>query len=91
MISPVGEMVPTFRGTGCDNCYGTGYRGRVGIFEMMQLNEEIRRLIMGNEDAGALTSAAKRNGMNTLREDGWDKIRRGVTTVDEVLRVTQEF
>jgi len=91
VISPAGEMVPTFRGTGCDNCYGTGYRGRVGIFEMMQLNEEIRRLIMGNEDAGALTSAAKRNGMNTLREDGWDKIRQGTTTVDEVLRVTQEF
>jgi len=90
-LSPFGEMVSTFRGAGCEHCYGTGYRGRVGIFEMMQLNDEIRRLIMNNEDAGALTSAAKRNGMNSLREDGWDKVRRGITTVDEVLRVTQEF
>jgi type II secretory ATPase GspE/PulE/Tfp pilus assembly ATPase PilB-like protein len=46
---------------------------------------------MNNEDASVLTAAAKRNGMTTLREDGWDKVKRGVTTVDEVLRVTQEF
>ena len=90
-LSPAGEMVPTFRGAGCEHCYGTGYRGRVGIFEMMQLNDEIRRLIMANEDSGVLTTAAKRNGMNSLREDGWDKIGRGVTTVEEVLRVTQEL
>jgi general secretion pathway protein E len=90
-LAPTGEQVPTWRGAGCEHCYGTGYRGRVGIFEMMQLNDEIRRLIMNNEDASVLTAAAKRNGMTTLREDGWDKVRRGVTTVDEVLRVTQEF
>jgi type II secretory ATPase GspE/PulE/Tfp pilus assembly ATPase PilB-like protein len=90
-LAPTGEHVPTWRGAGCEHCYGTGYRGRVGIFEMMQLNDEIRRLIMNNEDASVLTAAAKRNGMTTLREDGWDKVKRGVTTVDEVLRVTQEF
>ena len=58
---------------------------------MMQLNDEIRRLIIKNEDAAVLTEAARRNGMNTLREDGWGKIAAGATTVDEVMRVTQEF
>ena len=58
---------------------------------MMQLNEEIRRLIMENADASRLTEAARRSGMRNLREDGWQKIRDGVTTVEEVMRVTQEF
>ena len=90
-LAPSGQMVESFRGAGCENCFNTGYRGRVGIFEMMQLNEEIRRMIMKNEDASILTEAALRNGMNTLRQDGWGKIAAGVTTVDEVMRVTQEF
>ena len=58
---------------------------------MMELNDDMRRRIMNNEDAGALTQAARRNGMRTLREDGWQKIRQGLTTVDEVMRVTQEL
>ena len=58
---------------------------------MMELNEEIRQLIMANEDAGDITAAARRNGMRNLREDGWMKVRHGVTTADEVMRVTQEF
>ena len=57
----------------------------------MEMNEEIRRLIMRNEDASVLTDAARRNGMSNLREDGWEKIENGVTTVQEVVRVTQEF
>jgi general secretion pathway protein E len=91
VMSPGGEKIKTFRGKGCDNCYGTGFRGRVGIFEMMELNEEIRSSIMRNDDATKITAAARRNGMRNLREDGWLKIRTGVTTVDEVVRVTQEF
>ena len=90
-LAPSGQMVESFRGAGCENCFHTGYRGRVGIFEMMQLNDELRRMIMKNEDASILTEAALRNGMNTLRQDGWGKIAAGVTTVDEVMRVTQEF
>ncbi|WP_180539598.1 type II secretion system ATPase GspE [Nevskia soli] len=89
--TPFGNKVETFRGVGCATCSGTGYRGRVGIFELMELNEEIRRMIMANEDAGRLTAAARKNGMRQLREDGWDKIAAGVTTPEEVLRVTQEF
>ena len=90
-LSPEGEMVETYRGTGCPECQGRGYTSRMGIFEMMDLNDEIRKLIMANEDASVLTRAARKNGMRNLREDGWRKIRDGVTTVDEVMRVTQEF
>ncbi len=89
--TPFGHQVNTFRGVGCATCSGTGYRGRVGIFELMELNEEIRRMIMANDDASRLTTAARKNGMRQLREDGWDKIAAGVTTPEEVLRVTQEF
>ena len=91
VTAPNGDRVPSFRGSGCDRCFGTGYRGRVGIFEMMELNEELRAIIMRNEDASILTAAARRNGMRNLRDDGWEKIARGVTTPDEVIRVTQEF
>ena len=58
---------------------------------MMELNEEIRSLIMANEDASKITGAARRNGMRNLREDGWMKVADGATTADEVMRVTQEF
>jgi general secretion pathway protein E len=90
-ITPYGETIEAFRGAGCDTCFGSGYLGRVGIFEMMELNDEIRRRIMSNEDSVELTGAAKRNGMRALREDGWLKVTEGITTADEVLRVTQEF
>ena len=90
-LTPEGEYIETFRGRGCEQCFGTGFTGRVGIFEMMELNDDLRRLIMANADAVTLTEAARRHGMRTLREDGWLKIRNGVTTVQEVMRVTQEF
>lgn len=89
--APSGQRMQTYRGVGCESCGGSGYRGRMGIFELMELNDEIRRLIMDNRDASVLTDAARRNGMRNLREDGWEKIERGVTTVEEVVRVTQEF
>ena len=90
-MTPWGNMIPTWRGTGCENCFGTGYLGRVGIFEMMQLSDELRGLIMQNKDASILTECARREGMGSLREDGWAKVAAGVTTVQEVMRVTQEF
>jgi general secretion pathway protein E len=91
VISPGGAEVQAFRGRGCEECNGSGYRGRAGIFELMELNDELRHLIMSNADAGKLTEAARRNGMKSLREDGWMKVKLGVTTSDEVTRVTQEF
>jgi general secretion pathway protein E len=90
-IAPDGQSIQSFRGAGCERCFGSGYSGRLGIFELMELNDEIRRLIMKNADAIDITNAARRNGMLSLREDGWNKVARGVTTADEVMRVTQEF
>jgi general secretion pathway protein E len=90
-MNPFGETIEVFKGAGCDRCFGTGYLGRFGIFEMMELNDGIRKLIMANEDASVLTAAAKSNGMRALREDGWMKVKQGVTTAEEVMRVTQEF
>jgi general secretion pathway protein E len=90
-LSPEGDVVDTWRGAGCEACNGRGYTSRMGIFELMELTDEMRKLIMNNADAAVLTRAARSNGMRNLREDGWRKIKDGVTTVEEVLRVTQEF
>ena len=90
-VTPTGEIVDSWHGAGCEICAGTGYKSRVGIFELMELNEEIRKLIMANADASQITLAARRNGMASLRDDGWAKVAAGVTTAEEVLRVTQEF
>ena len=91
MDGPEGRRLETWRGAGCEHCLGTGYRGRVAIFELMEMNEELRKLIMRDADAGELTACARKNGMQSLREDGWEKIEKGITTVDEVIRVTQEM
>ncbi len=90
-IAPDGQNVQTYKGAGCEHCFGSGFAGRLGIFELMELNDELRRLIIKNADASDITSAARRNGMRSLREDGWLKVADGVTTPSEVLRVTQEF
>jgi len=88
---PDGRPRETWRGAGCPRCLGSGYSRRIGIFELMELSEELRRLIMANADAGQLTAAARRQGMRNLREDGMEKVAAGVTTAEEVLRVTQEL
>jgi general secretion pathway protein E len=90
-MTPFGESIRVYRGAGCEDCFGTGFTGRVGVFEMMELNDEIRQLIMKNTDAVGITTVARRHGMRNLREDGWLKVQSGVTTAEEVLRVTQEF
>ena len=85
----VAEEIEVCRPGGCEQCAHTGYRGRVGIFELMELREEIRRQILANADAGALTETARAQGMRTLAEDGWEKVREGITSPEEVMRVTQ--
>ncbi|HEY7333648.1 MAG TPA: type II secretion system ATPase GspE [Bryobacteraceae bacterium] len=90
-LTPDGESIEVYRGAGCGRCFGGGFHGRVGIFELMELSEELRGLIMRNEDAAKITACARRDGMRSLREDGWLKVRRGITTAEEVTRVTQEF
>ncbi len=79
-----------FHGKGCDECRGTGYRGRTGIYELLRINEEVRSLIVRKASGGELRRHAVAHGMLTLREDGWAKACAGVTTVAEILRVTQE-
>ncbi|HUQ91336.1 MAG TPA: ATPase, T2SS/T4P/T4SS family [Bryobacteraceae bacterium] len=91
IMTPLGDHIQAYKGRGCEKCFGLGMVGRMGIFEMMELNDELRKLIMQNADASVLTAAARRNGMRTLREDGWLKVKLGRTTAAEVTRVTQEF
>jgi len=79
-----------YRGKGCDECQSTGYIGRLGIFELMIVEDELRQLILKNVDAGTLKAKAREHGMITLREDGADKVRRGITTIEEVTRVTRD-
>jgi general secretion pathway protein E len=79
-----------FHGQGCDACAHTGFRGRTGIYELLLLDETLRRLVLDRADAVALRQAAQRQGMQTLSGDGWDKAVRGLTTIQEVLRVTQD-
>ena len=82
--------VTLFRAQGCAQCGQVGHRGRVGIFEFMELDEGMRREIVNRADANKLRSAARERGMRTLKEDSWLKTSAGLTTLEEVLRVTQE-
>jgi general secretion pathway protein E len=82
--------IPLYKGRGCEHCSSTGYYGRSGIFELLLINDDIRRLILKNSDANQLREAARQHGMKTLLEYGADKIQQGLTTLSEVLRVTQE-
>lgn len=86
-----GREIPHFKGAGCQNCFGLGYSGRMGIFELMELSDEIRELIMQNANAVQLATTARKLGMKTLREDGWYKVETGMTSAEEVIRVTQDI
>lgn len=77
-----------FRGRGCPECLNTGYKGRTGIFELMIMNEEIQNLILKTSDANAIKQKAVEYGMITLRQDGAQKVLDGITTIEEVFRVT---
>ena len=79
-----------FHGKGCEDCRGTGYRGRTGIYELFRLTEDARSLILGKAPTATIRRYAVDHGMVTLRADGWAKACAGITTVEEILRVTQE-
>lgn len=76
------------RGKGCRSCRGTGYKGRCGVFEILPISSQIKKMIVEEEHALDMRQVAIREGMTTLREDAWDKVKRGVTTFEEALRVT---
>jgi len=82
--------VTIYEGKGCEACNFTGYKGRQGIYEFLPITEEIRDLIIARASAAKIKDKAVEMGMKTLRERGWEKVRRGVTTPSEVIRVTQQ-
>ncbi|MEW6261283.1 MAG: GspE/PulE family protein [Thermodesulfobacteriota bacterium] len=85
---PVDDIHPEFfRGTGCAACAGSGYRGRIGIYELLPIDEIIQREIVKGSDRNEIFRTALRNGMISLRMDGLSKVRQGITTYEEVLRV----
>jgi general secretion pathway protein E/type IV pilus assembly protein PilB len=80
---------PLYRPGGCRNCRGTGYTGRLGIYELLETTDTIRQLANDRSGTNAIRKAAIEGGMKTLRHDGWIKVARGATSIDEVLRVTK--
>jgi general secretion pathway protein E len=84
---PVGTV---FKAVGCRACNDLGYRGRTGIYELLMISEEVRRLCLDKADAGAIRNAGIANGMVTLRIDGARKVVHGITTPEEVLLMTAE-
>jgi general secretion pathway protein E len=79
-----------YRGRGCERCMGLGYRGRSGIYELLPVEEETRELLLARKDAATIKAAAQRKGMKSLRDAGLVKAAAGETTLEEILRVTQE-
>jgi general secretion pathway protein E len=85
-----GAVQTVWEAVGCDACNHTGYMGRIGIFELLPATSDVCKIIVQRADAGAIRNLAVRQGMRLLRDDGWDKVRQGVTTLAELLRVTRE-
>lgn len=77
-----------YKGTGCRHCNKTGYKGRIGIYEIFQVTEDIAKLIFANESSGTIREAARRNGMRSLRDDAMRKAEAGISTLEEVIFVT---
>jgi type IV pilus assembly protein PilB len=84
------KTFPVFKGKGCPICSNTGYKGRLGLYEVMPLKEEIKELILSRASTSEMKKEAIRLGMKTLRQSGIHKVRTGATTIDEVLRATME-
>jgi general secretion pathway protein E len=87
---PASEPFAAHTGSGCQDCGGAGYRGRVGIFELLNIDEDIRGLTLEKTSSSVIKQKAISKGMTTLRADGLEKVRAGLTSISEVLRVTQD-
>ena len=86
----LGDHRDFVEGKGCDACNGGGYKGRMGIYEILEMNDFIREAVMRHADAGEIKKIAVKNGMTTLLEDGFQKALKGMTTIEELLRVIHE-
>jgi general secretion pathway protein E len=89
-VDGLGGFIEIQRGQGCARCDNSGYESRLGIFELLDIDEEMRGLMVTKSDSNVLKAQAIKSGMRTLKDDGWNKVLAGITTPDEVLRVTQE-
>jgi type II secretory ATPase GspE/PulE/Tfp pilus assembly ATPase PilB-like protein len=93
-LAEIGAPIPKdfkfYKGAGCEHCRQTGYRGRTAIYEICTVTEQLRRMVIRKETGTALKARAITDGMDTLRTDGWRRVLRGQTTVEEVVRVTQQ-
>ena len=86
----IGEKnkITLYKGKGCENCATTGYRGRQGLYEVMEVTDAIRQLILDRASAKMIKQQSMKQGMLTLRMDGWLKVMKGITTIDQVIRET---
>jgi len=84
------ETKSIYEPVGCDDCRGSGFKGRTGIYEILSVDDHIRPLIINRAAAGDIKREALKHGLHTLRDDGWRKVLDGITTVEEILRVTEE-
>jgi len=83
------ETTTFYKGVGCEQCRMQGYKGRMGIYELLLVTEELRTPILARSPSSTISQIAIEQGMRLLRVDGWEKVKLGLTTVEEVLRVTQ--
>lgn len=84
------DVSRTYKGKGCEICHNTGYNGRIGIFEILEVDDLVRKAIVDKRDSNEIKEIARKNGMATMLEDGLEKVSQGLTTLEEVLRVTKE-
>ena len=83
------QIIRVYKGKGCEVCHFTGYAGRIGVFEVLEVTNEIKKLINAKKDSNVVLQQAVAEGMTTMLDDGLAKILQGNTTLDEVLRVTK--
>jgi len=86
----LGATTELFEGKGCEECRFTGYRGRTGIYEILVISESVREMVLKKESSQQIRKEAVALGMRTLRVDGWEKVKQGLTTISEIIRVTQQ-
>jgi type II secretory ATPase GspE/PulE/Tfp pilus assembly ATPase PilB-like protein len=80
---------PIYKATGCDNCRNIGFKGRIGIFECLSVSEEIHEQIVQKASARAIRQTAIEQGMRSLTESGWNHVKNGLTTIEEVMRYAE--
>jgi general secretion pathway protein E len=89
ITNELSEKDVLYRAKGCENCFNTGYKGRISIAEILVMNSRIKRMVLETFDSNLIMNEAMSQGMTTLRKDGLKKIVKGLTSISEVLRVTQ--